>query len=1338
MTDEFTSGKFYCGKLPKCVLVLGLLASAHAVLAADWFVKADAAVGGDGSQAAPFQTIQEAVDAAAADDTVKVLPGVYDQGSTNAWQVSHSGYTFNQQTRVYVTKKLTILGVGGRDVTTIKGFFGTGKLCSNGNSYYYNMDSVQCMVIGTAAAGTVIRGITFRDGHAHQSAAPKSVAAGGLCSATPSSASDFLVMDSAFVHCFGRGGGGLHGGTAIRCLFLDGQTNWRGGAAYEARLYNCLSYDGNYSGTSLSTWDFCDCIAVNCTVFNNFARGGFYRSSATGFGGTHYNCVSFGNYFTTGWNDLAGYDRGISVNSLSDDRYEAATPAVLDATEEDKIAQLYVSPWTRDFRPVKGGLLDATGERAHLTAFDIPADEIEKDFNGQPLAADATLPIGIRMPVAEVKTGVLRLETQLAVDGVDAASRPILVQSDKYPCEVRLCQSKRMVKVNNQKPIIALQLGSTVRYLGQYPDVWQLLPKVGETFSWNVWVPAAEFYVGGDNASDANDGTSGAPFATIQKAVDAAVVKTQTLVHVRPGTYGCQTGTYGNEPGAMDTDSVNSGLRSSINIPAQKRLFVKSTGGAAVTFIEGAPDPDTQGCGPNATRCLAINNAANVAFSGFTFRRGYAYNNDAVTDQNRSYSAAIYCGGYTYQHIYDSVIAENHGRGVVYRGLFARCLFKDNTDIRSSVAYESYLTACLFARNGAADTAYTLYNRVYAFGCTIWDPLSGGNLQNINGRIVNCAYETWNGRMLNVSGSYYPAIGSVIKARQQTSQDYPDAMLYADPSFTRPSELDFRLQRSSPAVGYGVLGDPYGMTTSTDFLTFLHGDYYNQPLVHEDGLLNAGAVAEIAPDVKVYVDAVHGNDANDGLTEATAKRTLSAAAATVADFAGSVPIVALPGHYADGWAVHVGNSFKNTQSSATVRPEPTVRSRVVVPEGHTLVSRDGPEVTFIEGAADPASTDPKGFGRGSGAIRCVFLERNAVVRGFTICKGRTDYFESGVDGDTYQDDFYGAGVLGRAEQANGNGVLAGSRVENCIITDNYADLGGAGGITSFHNCVVTNNWGVNFGGFFRHGACYNCYVDDCHGSRMCDVLDDCVNCTFGPNNSSTSGGMTEPFANIRSAARVWNFLLLSPTAANIKFGNHVQNIVIPSEVSSPGFGGTAENVNDSLSRTELNALYENGVAKARTAPTVDAGSAEALALLKDGDAVGAARVQNGTVDIGAFEYDWLVDYSLALGDKVTVTQAAQVVEAEGRVTLAHGAEIAIDWTGRSGRHTAYEIAAVLSGTGSLVVMLNGEVLGTLTSSGKLRFANALAVNQLSFAYTGEGSAVLDSLRRPVGFSLTLQ
>ncbi len=62
---------------PKRVLAVALLLAAGSAGAADLYVDASAASGGDGSQTTPYQTLKEAVDAAAAGDTVHVASGTY-------------------------------------------------------------------------------------------------------------------------------------------------------------------------------------------------------------------------------------------------------------------------------------------------------------------------------------------------------------------------------------------------------------------------------------------------------------------------------------------------------------------------------------------------------------------------------------------------------------------------------------------------------------------------------------------------------------------------------------------------------------------------------------------------------------------------------------------------------------------------------------------------------------------------------------------------------------------------------------------------------------------------------------------------------------------------------------------------------------------------------------------------------------------------------------------------------------------------------------------------------------------------------------------------------------
>ena len=51
---------------------------------------------------------------------------------------------------------------------------------------------------------------------------------------------------------------------------------------------------------------------------------------------------------------------------------------------------------------------------------------------------------------------------------------------------------------------------------------------------------ATDYYVGGENASDENAGTSAAPFATIDKAITNAT-ESSDVIHVAAGTYSTTT-----------------------------------------------------------------------------------------------------------------------------------------------------------------------------------------------------------------------------------------------------------------------------------------------------------------------------------------------------------------------------------------------------------------------------------------------------------------------------------------------------------------------------------------------------------------------------------------------------------------------------------------------------------------------------------------------------------------------------------------------------------------------------------------------------------------------------
>lgn len=1326
-----------------------------------WYADASKTAGtGNGKSAeTAFHTIQEAIDAASANDTISVAEGTYDEGARDSLaSYSHGGYTGFQQTRVLVTKKLTIIASGEKSKTVILGSEGTPEHSTNKDYRWYRTDSISCMALAKDVTGVRIEGLTFKHGFAHQSAGSGAFAAGGLsCYATGESTTfqdAFTVVNCDFVDCYGRGAGGIRGGTAIRCLFKGCMSSYRGASAFGSRLFNCIARDSESDANSVA--DFVNCLVVNCTIVNNFGKFGLARTTNTGSTmpegfGTAYNTVCYANVIryqdandakSSGYAHNVVCDLNKDASKTGSSFEEGSTDVVyLNNTAAD-MTTACVCPATLDFRPVKGGCLDGKGKQYDALAF-VPAEELKLDFFGNPF--DGDLPIGAILPSAEVKSGVLSLiNTYFNVEGHDCCTYPVYVQSEFWPAQVKLRGS------THQSYKFYGTQGAYRTHCSYYDYVLHSIPPKTDASGapvslsgFQIMQYSQEFFVGNaegqNNASDDNAGTAEAPFKTIGKAIASMPVQTdgsylRTVIRVRPGTYSIANG----EPGGTWGDTTVKGV---VSIPAKHPVMIIAEEGPDVTFIEGQPDPDTlddavlPGCGPNAYRCVMIDTAADGIVAGFTLRNGYSSGREPKTSASvEDFGSGALTGGAN-QYIYDCVITGCHGSMAAYRGIYHRCVFKGNDGCLSGVGYgNAWFAACVFDSNTTTG-ARILYNNCNTYNCTFYERAcpSACYMQNYNGVMVNCAIDT-TGSMLDYQNVTIPCIGSVIRAASDSLKSFP--AIHENPYFTAPWNGDYRIHEPSAAVGAGVGVDPHGKISVSDMTRFVCCDLHNNPLANE-GSVNAGAIAETTPPSGIYVDAVNGNDANDGLTEAKAKKTLQAA---VNNTPGNAVVVALPGVYKEGFGLQVGQAYTGTAGG---KAQPTIRSRVAVPPGMTLISRDGPEVTIIEGAPSEGSTDA--YGRGPKAIRGVFLDLNAKLSGFTVRYGHSDFYRKGDGtGDThatlYQDDLFAGGVLGR-HGASGGSNLGGAVVENCILTENYAPNGGAGCLVTFRNCRVMNNVASSYGSFFRHGEAYNCYVANNRGPRVGDCVFNFVNCTFEDNMNEDGGSVTLLVANMTEGGKLWNLLSLTESHTDAFGAADVRNVVLAKETKTGGTG-TEVNVNTDFTYAELKEMFTNGRPTTFTAPTVDQGFADAATLLAETDVAGTPRVQNRTIDIGAFEADWRGAYAEAIGRRVTVTEASpSVVMTDGHPQMQNGDALAATVEARSPSATTesdYVVKATLSGAGTMRVYLNDELLGELTASGELSFTNGLASNDLRFEYEGEGSAYVAKVSQRLGAILIIR
>ena len=146
--------------------------------------------------------------------------------------------------------------------------------------------------------------------------------------------------------------------------------------------------------------------------------------------------------------------------------------------------------------------------------------------------------------------------------------------------------------------------------------------------------------------------------------------------------------------------------------------------------------------------------------------------------------------------------------------------------------------------------------------------------------------------------------------------------------------------------------------------------------------------------------------------------------------------------------------------------------------------------------------------------------------------------------------------------------------------------------------------------------------------------------------------------------------------------------------------------------------------------------AEALAKT---DLAGSQRVYNGTIDIGAYEYDWRGDFAKRLkrSQVEVVSASADVVTNVVRaLTVPSDASIEIDWRVKAdGRHTFY---AVAEGEGSVFVTCDGVELSP-TADGLYTFIGTTGETRRIVVSCSDGaSAVLRDFRDSSGLTISFR
>jgi hypothetical protein len=352
----------------------------------------------------------------------------------------------------------------------------------------------------------------------------------------------------------------------------------------------------------------------------------------------------------------------------------------------------------------------------------------------------------------------------------------------------------------------------------------------------------------------------------------------------------------------------------------------------------------------------------------------------------------------------------------------------------------------------------------------------------------------------------------------------------------------------------------------------------------------------------VFYVSPEGDDSNHGLSWDHAKVTIQAAADIA--ISGST-IMVTNGIYATGQTEH--------QNSL---------NRVVLGEGVQLKSVNGPEITIIDGA---------------NTVRGIYMKVDSSLEGFTIRNGLL----SGSQSATEWRKRSGAGVFASQRSKVSNCIIqsnninipnynyargAGICIENdvhvsrCYIADNiamaYGDNEFGGGLSTAENatgCVIDNCVFIGNLSAYRGGGLF------LENGTSAAIL----NCTFTRNEASSEGSAVYGYASSTGNTSfslnnsiVYNNILSDDFYLQ-RIGDSDMGFTNSCAASFPGTGTTVNCITTDPEFEDQSAML------ASDSPCINAGSNAITNSLRD--VRGMPRVVEGTVDMGAYEYQsWVV------------------------------------------------------------------------------------------------------------------
>lgn len=1319
---------------------------------------------------AQYETIQEAVDAANAGDTVYVRPGTYDRGG----RVDAAGGT----NRVCIAKPLTLRATSDNPAdTVIVGALDASETLGRGAA------AVRCVLVCAGAEdAVVVRGFTIRDGASHLSGGAESDVRTHAGGASVESGNAWFA-DCRFSGNRGARGGQVRGGTYLRCRFSDG---YGAEAAASARLVHCLLTAAPTSDSGGPLYLIAsDVTCVNCTFYSN---GVTYLALSLDDAHVFANCILAGQSYLT-------YSAGKikAANSLFCCKPNAAESilnmdeAHLDATDcvTGRANEQFMAPAFEDWRPVSGSAAVGLGVAEALSGFVPPEGlDVYEDYAHGAVPRTGAIQAGCVQSVAAPAGGCVRVvgDFPFVIDG-RTVHEDLYFWPTAYPtqCMATIAHSS---DVGIYRVRCAADATSWIRY-PMPNDTFLFVPPPEPSLTLTCTVDRASSVVNVDPSADAAvaDGSEERPYRTIQAAVDAS--STMGLVRAAAGDY--------REGGA-----VAGGVSNRVAIAKALRIV---GAGAERSFIWGSRDPSAEtanGCGTNAVRCVYAGEH-NVCIQGFTLIDGHAGFSSAEEspahnmpmDHGGAAKAASSCV------IADCVITNC----VAYRGSagygphLLRCRVTCCGGFGSRLIEQARMTSCavygcLGPDGVKGEALVTLLDSCLARQSTLVAADAGQRVAGSAHEAVGCVIDggasptaswNWTVRGCFTAPGYYPAADK--------DGNVPDAAT-GDVRFVDAQSGDYRLMATSDAIGCGhydgatfyqtyepgldgtpllfvdgkplpgafqrpvpVLIAPSSIDAGTLSLCGTNAVEEGETVVVEltgahrpmEGFLVDGEVCPgtrwtyVAPsfgalggisvaDVpKVvfgtnwYVNAAMPDDSGDGFTPETAKRTLISVCTNAYLLAGDV-IHAARGDYAEGAALH---------SSAQA-----IRARAIVRSGVALVADEGPDVTFITGSPASAQCREGELGCGSDAVRCAVGEANGVLQGFTLRNGHTRWLmnDAGTAAQHVNDNYAG-GFMGLSPSA---------RIVNCTITGCVAPRSAMAHGGRFERCRLlgdTDKVDTGFDGNYieRFGGFYDSVI---LVSSFFSIQSPLVNCTLRNTSSASMVGYGQIYATDKMLQGITNCV----------FACQIRNMGTAEGFSPPNIGNVVCTGIAGVAPTAENAarfkivpieriaqaygLEDLAFTGAKVEELVDCGvNVEGSAVAMDIE--GKQRIFNRTVDLGAAEYDWRTEFAKTLARRnVDVAKATPNVttNAVGGLELADGDSIEVNWMFKSNGRATFEVAA---DEGEVAVCVDG--VEALPEGATYSILGNQGIHSVSIAYSGMGKAIVSAFVPPqVGFSIIIR